>query len=644
MTDARFWRILALIVLVAAGLRVGHLALIYDTPLYHFCEGWISSDMYANLRWADEIAAGDWLERTAFRPRFSWQDRVATPEVWSRWLGASTYYQPPLYTYLLALAIKVAGSPDFFRVLQALLGALNVGLVGLLGWKLLGSRITGLLAAAMGALYAPWILYDGELLRGTLAIFFALASLLALHQAPAMAAGDGWRRLRGWALAGAILGLAYLADSSIVTFLPLAFLWILLRGEGAGRDRSAGARLAAGAPRAAAVAAGMVAALLPLMARNLAVGAPLVAVTTRAPLAFIMGNAPDALPVGASIPESTAAILNASQYKVLPTITETLKAHHGDVGGYLWLQWRKLGGIFNSFEVPDNPSFDYAALRSPVLRYTLRFSCVAGLGLVGMLLAARRWRDAGLLYLHAASVVGLFATAQVVSRYRQPLLIALFIFGGFALAEAFRVVRSRPAVTAAILAGSVAVSLALPSHPPPGYRKHRPAEFMAASAWLESQGDPRGGGDLVKEAIEWSWAEAGPSSERVMLGMELSSLYLRNRMYPQALSALRDVLEEEPDNAAALAARGAIHQDINQPWQALQFLGRAVLADPRNPEVHARLGHLYWYVYESPGKALFHLRRALELAPNAQVAPQLRALVQQIEATAGAGAAPVPAS
>jgi hypothetical protein len=629
-------------VVVAAAARLGHLAFIKGTPLYHFSERWVSSDMYANVIWADRLAGGDWLDRETFRPRFGWQDRVASPEVWQRWLGHGTYYQPPLYSYLLAFVIRATGSPDLFRVLQAILGAVNVGMLGWLGWRMI-SPLVGVTSASLAALYAPWILYDGELLRGTLAITLGLLALLALHAARTgpRPDGKGWRHRGRWLLAGAALGLAYLGDSSIVTFIPLAFLWILIGsdgGEEAGRKGGRGdgllSRVRGGLPSVGMVAAGILAALVPLMIRNLVVGAPLLSVTTRAPLAFIMGNAPETTPVGASIPPSTAAILNASEYRLLPTIVETLKAHQGRIGDILNIQWQKLSAVFNSYEVPDNPSFYYAALHSPVLRYGMRFSCVVGLALAGLWLGARRFERYGLLYLHLASILGLFIVAQVVSRYRQPILISLFLFAGVAVTELVGAIRAgRFSRAGVILAGAVVLSFVMPATPPPGYRYYRSAEFLAAAGFLEGRGEIKDAGKEIQRGIAMSLQEDSPAEERIRLGLELTSLYVRHREYPQALSALRGILYEDPDHAVALATKGAIHQDINQPWQALQVLTRAAQADPDNPEVHGRLGHLYWFVYESSEKALGHLERALEIDPSSPAAPLIRELVERIRAS-----------
>src|SRR6266850_3692579 len=343
LTARRFLVILLLIGALGAGLRLAHLYFIKGTAFYHFDETWTSSDMRANREWAQQIASGDWLDRNAYRPHFSWQDNVADPATWTRWFGPSTYYQPPLYIYLAALSIRGTGSPDALRLLQTLTGAVNVVLIGLLGRRVAGPA-AGLIAALLTAGYAPFILYDSELLRGTFVITLNTLALLAL-----LRAGRGIEsgKKAGFILAGSLLGVTYLLDSAIVTFIPLAFVWALLTpagGEGAeagdGDTRpgpGSGASRTAGMPgqrgslpwaRAAWLAAGLVAALLPLVVRNAVVGAPLLSSTTRAPFAFVIGNAPDASPVGAVVPESAGRILAASDYRVGATIVETLRAHH----------------------------------------------------------------------------------------------------------------------------------------------------------------------------------------------------------------------------------------------------------------------------------------------------------------------------
>ncbi len=674
MRARRFYVLLAFIAVFAAALRIGHLTSIRPAPFYHFDEAWPSSDMHANRMWAEHLEAGDWLDRVAYRPHYDWQENVADGATWERWLGAATYYQPPLYAYLLALGLHATGNLDLFRLLQTLIGAGNVFLIGLLGRRVGGSA-AGLLAALFAAGYAPFIFYDAEVLRTTVALTANLLVLIALHAAGAAGAPGAWDgpgaplvRARipppgslRWLLAGAALGVAYLTDSAIVTFVPLAFLWALfLRhappsheeradsgavqgGRGKRPDQVAMGRESLGPKagdgwsgalrRAGWLAAGVIAALIPLAARNAMVGAPLLSSTTRAPLTFVMGNAPDASPVGAAIPQSTVEILRASDYRTGRTILETLRAYHGDVGRLISLQWRKIQGLFNSFEVPDNPSFYYAALLSPVLAWGLRFACVSGLGFVGLLLASRRPRENILMYLYVVGVLALFLVTHVVSRYRQALVIPFLIYAGLALVEASRAARGRRFAAAGLVLGSaVALSWALPRDPPRGYRHYRPAEFQVAARRLEADGDVTRAGAELRKALALALRENARVEDRIELGLELGEMYLRHERYPEALSAFRDVLDEDPRNAAALVATGGIYHDTRQPIEALTTLRRAVEVDPNNAEVQARLGHLYWIVFRDGGRALPHLRRALELAPRSKAAADLSALAAEIAA------------
>jgi len=650
----RFLAILLLIAAAGAGLRLAHLRSIRTEPFYHFDESWESSDMHANRSWAEHLASGDWLDRAAWRPRFDWQNSVADPATWDRWLGPATYYQPPLYTYLVALSLKATGTPDAWRLVQTLLGAVNVLLIGLLARRLAGPA-AGLIAAFFAAGYAPFILYDSELLRGTVVITLDTLALLALEAAGAArengagtagGASGKSRVKRGFLLAGFLLGVAWLCDSAIVTFIPLALLWSVFlparpesAGEGPGERKkapSSGPGWKEGLPRAGWLAAGLAVALLPLAARNIATGAPLLSATTRAPLAFVMGNAPDARAVGAVVPDSTAAILAASDYRVGATILETIRAYHGDIGALLQRQWQKLFGLFDGYEVPDNPSFYYATLISPVLAWGMRFPCVAGFGLAGLLLASRSWRRFSLLYLYFAGVLSLFLLAHVVSRYRQPLVVPLAVFAAFALVEAGRALRARRwAAAAGIAAGGALLSFALPNSPPPGYRYYRPAEFLIAAQRLETQGDVVRAGKELRLAVSLAMKEEAPASERISLNNALGEMFLRHQRYPEALSAFRDVMDDDSMNAEALIATGGIYHDTNQPIEALAILLRAETAEPDNAEIEARLGHLFWVTFHDGAKALPHLRKALELAPNSPMAAQLSDLATQAAAATG---------
>src|SRR6185503_14650996 len=96
-----------------------------------------------------------------------------------------------LYPYLLALGLALTGSADVFRVAQLALGAINCGLLACLAARLAGPR-AGWVTGIAAAVYAPFILYDGELLRGTVVIATQAVMMLALtgwlvHRTPGRA-------------------------------------------------------------------------------------------------------------------------------------------------------------------------------------------------------------------------------------------------------------------------------------------------------------------------------------------------------------------------------------------------------------------------------------------------------------------------
>ena len=176
----------------------------------------------------------------------------------------------------------------------------------------------------------------------------------------------------------------------------------------------------------------------------------------------------------------------------------------------------------------------------------------------------------------------------------------------------------------------MALSLALPSMPPPGYRVHRKAEFLVAAAAYEERGEVSRAGKEVARGIGFALRENAPVEERIEMGLELGSLYMRNERFPEALSAYRDVLEEDPKNVEALLATGGIYHDTRQPMEALVTLERVVSLEPRNVEAHARLGQLYWVTFKEAKLALEHIRSALEIDPSGPAAAGLSALAARI--------------
>jgi len=243
-----------IVFMTALVLRLIYLAQIRDSPLFDFPV--VDGKTYADLGRAMALDGG-------------WRGPVGP------------FWQPPLYPYFLGLLWTLVGGVDWVlpRLVQAVLGALSCVLVWRLGERELSPGI-GVAAGLGAALWAPFILFDGELLPATLAVFLDLAALQVLLST-GRSATPGSRN--AWSLlAGALLGLAVLCVGNILAFVPLAIIWIY-RDPSWQIARWQAPMLLAG---------GVALAIAPATARNLVVADEFVLVSTNAGINAFIGNNP----------------------------------------------------------------------------------------------------------------------------------------------------------------------------------------------------------------------------------------------------------------------------------------------------------------------------------------------------------------
>jgi 4-amino-4-deoxy-L-arabinose transferase-like glycosyltransferase len=201
------WHVgLVAIALVGLGLRVGYVFLYRrhasptgDAFFYHY---------QANL-----LVAGKWF----INPYQYFYFRHAVPAA----------DHPPLWTLVLALASLIGLKSFFAQILwSCVVGSVAVWLVGLAGKEVMGPR-TGLIAAAIAALYPNFWISDGSLLSETLVLL--LTALIV------------WTFFRLWnrpsipraAWLGCACALAALARSELVLLVPLFVVGagLLVRGQ-----------------------------------------------------------------------------------------------------------------------------------------------------------------------------------------------------------------------------------------------------------------------------------------------------------------------------------------------------------------------------------------------------------------------------
>jgi len=418
------WLGVAVLFFFALGLRLLHLAeLRAHDPFFELPS--VDPRMYH--LWALEILGGDWL-------------------------GDRVFLNGPLYPYFLAGVYAVAG-PSLLaaKAAQCVVGALSCVLVWAVSRRVFDRRVA-LLAGAITAVYEMLVFYEGTLVVANIQVPLALLGLLLVMRALERP-GAG-----RFAAAGACVGLSVLARPNALLFAAMIAGWTLVALRG---DASIGRRLAL----VGAFVAGTAALVLPVTARNYAVGGDFVLVTWAGGPNLYLGNNPDAngaFRVPRIFPRSMAddpweqrAIFEAWAERatgrvLLPSEVSAFWAARArefvleHPGRWLRLELRKLALAVNAFEPWNVRSVTMSREFSWVLRLPLvTFGVLAPLAFLGMVLTLAHARRLVPLYALLGSVLGTLLVFFVLSRYRMAAVPVLAIFAAAGLVECFDALRAR---------------------------------------------------------------------------------------------------------------------------------------------------------------------------------------------------------
>src|SRR5262245_48748837 len=179
---------------VALAVRLLYLLQYRSSPFYDF----LHLDPLYYHDWAVRIASGDWLGREVFE-------------------------QSPLYPYLLAIYFMIFGKGLLLlHLIQFAIGSTTAVLTYLLGSRIFG-RASGLAAGIAAALYAPFVFYEGQVMKEFLTPFFSAAMLLLYHAAltARVSRNPSWRAPALFALSGLCIGFAALVRDNFLLLLPL---------------------------------------------------------------------------------------------------------------------------------------------------------------------------------------------------------------------------------------------------------------------------------------------------------------------------------------------------------------------------------------------------------------------------------------
>ena len=505
--------------------------------------------------------------------------------------GHDAFWQPPLYSYFLALLFRIVGT-DLGRIYaaQAALGALSCVLAAGIGARIGGAR-AGIATGLVMALYGPLIHFDAQPLIPVLHIVLALGGLALLLRA----AGGGvlaTRRPAAWGGAGFLWGLASIATPNILLAVPPAAAWIARRGE-------SGAA-APGARRRAVLLflAGVSLPVAAVAARNVAVSREPILISGNGGINFYIGNNPDydltvRIRPGGEFerleqqPENLGILGAAARSRWFAARAVDFLVHYP--GAALRLCARKTLDLVAGREIPRNEDiYDYR--RASVLLRALvwRFGIAFPFGLVAPLAAAGvavvyRGRAGGparsgalllLLYAgaYALSILLFFPT----DRYRLPIVPVIAIFAGACLGAPLAAWRAR-AVPVALALGLVAFNLDAMTP-----RESWPEEDALNRAYaLRAKGRLDEARAECLRAIEINPRRIDPRNTLAVMAAEAGDREEAVRRYREVLDLAPDFIDVRRSLGEVLRDMGRI-EEARREWQIAAGLAPAagiVLAD-----------------------------------------------------------------
>ena len=532
-------------------------------------------------------------------------------------LGNGSMFQAPLYPYLLAGIFKLYGHRiDAVYLLQCLTALAGIWALYRAGREMGGERV-GLISAGLAAAYGPFIFYDVQILKESLAVTAACFLLWALARARKV---DRWG---AWLVAGTALGALALLRENAYLLLPLLLALPWRRGMSM---RSASARMGA-------LLLGCALPLVPVGLRNGLVGGHFLPTTSSGGLNLYLGNNPTAdgtyrpLTPGRQVPELEASEsarvaemavgrhLTASEVSSywLHQALGWVVAHPVD---FLKLQARKLGLFWSWYEWPDSVDYYWTRAQSFVYRFPLvEFSTISLLSIAGLWVLWRRRQFGAFAPAWVFAAGWMLATIAffLLSRYRLPGVPGLIVLGALPIAAVIDARRAR-APRWWIGATLVLAAFLLPLLPGPKARMDL-VEFNLGRL-AEDNGNPREAESHYRLAIE-----ADPTN--FLAWMNLGTIAAQRQDWPVALADFQRAVALEPRSDDVECDLGGVLLQIGRAEEARAHLERALLLNPRNINALQNESVLLLRNDDAVGASELN-RRLLEIEPQNPAALRMR--------------------
>jgi tetratricopeptide (TPR) repeat protein len=505
--------------------------------------------------------------------------------------GNLDVFRAPFYPFLLGQVYRFFGSgPYTARLFQMLLGLGSIVLVFAIGRRLFGAP-TGLLAAALMLLYAPFVYFENEILTTTLSLFLLLLSFFFLVSAK----GGGRPRALG---AGLSLGLAAATYPTAFVLYPFVLYW----SWRAGRARDLAPLLL--------LALGMAAPPLSVAAWN-ARAHGVFAVATQGGVNLYIGNNPNADGRTATVPGWRDAAYETKEYEDNVSLAAIRVAERetgrklspAEVDRY-WraraLRWiesdprragslalRKLYFLVNDEEIPNNRLLTpYIREYAPIVnRISLGAGLLLALGAAGLALPGGPRRGKELLLVFLAAQGAVLVVFFVCSRFRLPMMPFLVVPAAHFIVRLAREGRALPLGRAAAV-GMPILFIAYTD----AFDIKKPGDlaslfFSRGYAFAEA-----GRLGEAEEMYRASLAE-DPGDPRTLIN--LGTVLAQAGKPEEAEAALQGALARDPEYAPFVWNNlGLARLVAGDAVGALRFFERAIKADPTDADVYANAGNV----------------------------------------------------
>ena len=329
-------------------------------------------------------------------------------------------HRPALLPVMLAGIYTVTGVRVWVvRLLMAVLSALTCVLAARLARGLFAgpkAAATGAVAGLLMAVYPQLVYYAGTLTTETLCTLLLVLAIGVMLSA--------WRAERGWwrwGLAGAVLGLAVMARSSLLLFPCAAALWVVVVRRPRRRALA----------EAALVLAGFAVAMTPLWVRNYRVHGHFLAATAEGGYTLWISNNSEADGSGhCPMPQKQAEFNGLSEYGVDRVFRQrAIRWIRENPGHFVRLAGVKLMRLWRLW-----PHAEFVGTGAAVVG-GMSFVPVLVLAVWGAVVTRGMWRPLLLFYLLFLYYSVLHTVFVALTRYRVPMMPCLIILAAVGLLD-----------------------------------------------------------------------------------------------------------------------------------------------------------------------------------------------------------------